>query len=362
MPTSAHQVVALHPTRLARAKRAFTTRTVHVLDQPDEWTWSVVDGVRPQAGDLVLARVAAIGQHSWLERPDGRRAHMYVDDEIVVAYGARYAPDAFEGVVSDDLGPCDLLAGGGIAGRCLSQSPKVGAPTKLEPVGLLALGGEPLNLRRFATAQVDSLDPTMRPLHTVGVVGTSMNAGKTTALAALVRGLVRSGLRVGAVKVTGTGSGGDLWRYHDAGAEWTYDFTDAGYPTTWQVPVTELERASSALVDLVTRRGADVAVVEIADGLFQTETAALLASPVVRLLLDGLLFAAVDALGAQAGAERLRAMGYDVRAVTGRFTSTPLALREAAACGLAPLTPLDLQSPELASSLLGRVPAAAAAV
>ncbi|WP_020577959.1 molybdopterin-guanine dinucleotide biosynthesis protein MobB [Actinopolymorpha alba] len=355
MPTSAHQVMALDPVRLARAKRGFTTRNVHLLDTPHDWPWSLVDGVRPQPGDLVLARVTGIGQHAWLERPDGRRATMYVDDEVVVAYGARYAPDAFEGLVSDDLGPCDLLAGGGIAGQCLSRSPKVAAPTRLEPSGLLAVNGQPLNLRQFARCAVDSPEPTTRPLHTVGVVGTSMNAGKTTALAALVRGLSRAGLRVGAVKVTGTGSGGDLWKYEDAGAEWIYDFTDAGYPTTYKVPVNDLERAAAGLVDQIARRGADVAVVEIADGIFQAETAALLASPVIRLLLDGVLFAAGDALGAQAGADRLRSWGYDVRAVTGRFTASPLALREAEACGLGPLTQLDLQSPRVAAELLGLV-------
>ena len=357
MPTSTYHVMDLDPGRLASAKRAFTTRTVHPLSSPREWTWSLVDGVRPEAGDLVLAKVTEIRQHGWLERPDGRRATMYVDDEIVVAYGARYAPDAFEGVVPDDLSPCDLLAGGGIAGRYLTRSPKVDEPTKLTPVGLLAMGGRPLNLRQFATCLIDTPEPMSRPLHTIGVVGSSMNAGKTTALAALVRGLTRAGLRVGAVKVTGTGSGGDLWRYHDAGAEWIYDFTDAGYSTTFQVPVGDLERVASRLVDLVTQRGADVAVVEIADGIFQSETAALLASPVVRLLLDGVLFASGDALGAQAGAERLRAMGYDVRAVTGRFTASPLAVREADAYGFGALTALDLAVPEVATSVAGLIPA-----
>jgi Molybdopterin guanine dinucleotide synthesis protein B len=357
-PSPACQIQPLDAVRVSRAKRAFTTRTVHPLVSPREWTWSLVTGVVPRAGDLVLAQVTGIGQHAWLERPDGRRAAIYLDDEVVVAYGARYAPDAFEGVVPDDLGPCDLLAGGGIAGRCLSCSPKVSTPTQLAPAGLLATAaGVPLNLRDFAACSIDSPEPTTRPLHTVGVVGSSMNAGKTTALAGLVRGLARAGLRVGALKVTGTGSGGDLWRYHDAGAEWVLDFTDAGYATTFQVPVPDLERVASRLVDLVTQRGADVVVIEIADGIFQAETAALLMSPVVRLLLDGVLFAAGDALGAQAGAERLRSLGYDVRAVTGRFTATPLAVREAVANGLGALTPLDLQLPDVAASIVGRLPA-----
>ncbi|MBM7784244.1 hypothetical protein [Tenggerimyces flavus] len=346
-------ITSLDAARLRRAKGAFTTRNVDPLRHPEQVAWSLIEGVRPHAGDLVLAEVTDLGQHKSIERTDGRRSTLYVGDEVVVAYGARYAPDQFEGVVPADLGPCDLLAAGGIAGKCVAKSSKVNVPTKLRPLGLLAANGQRLDLRRFATFPTDEIEAMTRPRHTIAVVGTSMNSGKTTALAALGRGLTRAGLRVGAAKVTGTGAGPDLWSYTDAGVEWVCDFTDAGYATTYQVPIPELERVASALVDGLARRGADVVLVEIADGILQQETAGLLASPVIRLLLDGVIFASGDALGAHAGVERVRAWGYDVRAAGGLLTVSPLAIREAASLGIDVLSAADLADPSIATKVAG---------
>lgn len=86
--------------RLRRAAWAFTTRRVR----------AGVCGVRldakaPEAGDLVLARVDTIGYHSGLQLPEGRKKLFFVGDEIVVAYGNRYAPNQFEAVVPKTLGP-----------------------------------------------------------------------------------------------------------------------------------------------------------------------------------------------------------------------------------------------------------------
>ena len=63
--------------------------------------------------------------------------------------------------------------------------------------------------------------------------------------------------------------------------------------------------------------GAEVAVVELADGLFQTETAALLRCSLIRDMLDGVLFAAPDALSAYGGVTILRDMGLEPLAVSG---------------------------------------------
>jgi hypothetical protein len=87
--------------------------------------------------------------------------------------------------------------------------------------------------------------------------------------------------------------------------------------------------------------------------VLQPETAGLLASPVLRLLLDGVIFAAGDALGAHMGVERVRAMGYDVRAAGGLFTVSPLAIREAVSLGVDVLTAADLSDPAVAMKVAG---------
>jgi hypothetical protein len=47
-------------------------------------------------------------------------------DAIIVAYGHRYAPDQFEAYVPEDLGPCHLVAGGGVAAREAERATRIG--------------------------------------------------------------------------------------------------------------------------------------------------------------------------------------------------------------------------------------------
>ena len=101
--------IHLDSERLARAKRAFTTRNV-----PASVLHSVTAAFTPRAGDLVLARVVEVGAHKQVELPTSRKATLFAGDEVILAYGNRYAPDQFEAYVPDDLDLCDLAAGGGI--------------------------------------------------------------------------------------------------------------------------------------------------------------------------------------------------------------------------------------------------------
>jgi dethiobiotin synthetase len=277
---------------------------------------------------VLLAAVTELGHHARLESPDGRRVQLYPGDEIIVAYGARYAPDQFEAVVPDAVGPCDLVAGGGIAARVVARHASTKKATTIVPIGVLTdIAGDALHLRRFVPAQY--VRRSSRADQIVAVVGTSMNAGKTTSAANLIRGLAAGGLKVGACKITGTGSGGDIWSMRDAGAAIALDFTDVGYATTAGADLKELEASAHLLIDRVLAHGVDLVVVEIADGLLQRETAALLSSARTANRLDAVLLAAADSMGAVMGASWLRERGLPLRAVTGLLTSSPLATREA---------------------------------
>ena len=300
---------------------------------------------------MVLARVTAIGHHAKLELPQGRRSQLYKGDEIVVTYANRYAPDQFEAEVPDDLGECHLVAAGGIAARMLSKNAKTRNPTRIRPLGLLAdLHGRRLNVNDW---RIDS-GPFPKPLPPVIVVaGTAMNAGKTTAAARLIRGLVRAGKRVGAAKVTGTGAGGDYWQMMDAGACEVVDFTDAGYASTYQLPAQEIEKVFLRLLSHLGSLKTDVIVVEVADGVLQAETAALLASQGFSYYCDKLIFAASDAMGAVAGVQWLQSKGLNVHAVSGALTASPLAVRETStALGLPVLSKQGLSDPSVALELL----------
>ncbi len=323
------QLEPLLKLRLERAKWAYTTRRINQQQSMQ----LLLGPVSPEAGDLVLARVEELGQHKRLELVSSRRATLFEGDEIVVVYGNRYAPDQFEGIVPDHLGACRLVAAGGVAARLLNRHDKVKSATRITPLGLLTdKDGHRINLRDARLPKTDQIG--LKPLVLV-VAGTSMNSGKTTACANLVRGFVRQGIKVAAAKFTGTGAGADYRSLVDAGANPVFDFIDAGYVSTYRVD-------RDVLLDIVITLGSqmaatqpDIIIVEVADGLLQRETSRLFATPAFTEWADGVIFAANDALGAQAGVTWLSARQLPVFAITGVLTSSPLAQREAEdICGL----------------------------
>lgn len=340
-------ILPISQSRLSNAKTSYTPRNVKLGAAVNLLTGA---GVAPQAGDLVLARVENIGQHAGLELTNGRRATLFVGDEIVVCYGNRYAPDQFEAEVPIDLAECHLVAAGGIAARALSWHANMKSPTVIAPIGLLANGqGHRINLSCAALEK--SGHPQPLP-YTLAVVGTAMNAGKTTTAANLIRGLSNAGLRVGAAKVTGTGSGKDIWFMGDAGANLALDFTDAGFPSTFRSSPAEVAGILDTLTRHLARAGMDAIVLEVADGLYQAETAALLDSPAFSNTVDGVIFAAGDAMGAAAGVSWLRGKGLPVHAVSGLLTASPLAIIEAAsATGLPVYDKRMLRDAAIASDL-----------
>ncbi|WP_439580689.1 hypothetical protein, partial [Elioraea sp.] len=337
-----------HGATLSDAKWAYATRRI----APDRIARLSTDVARAAAGDLLLAEVRKVGHHKAIQLASGRLSTLFPGDRLILAVGARYAPDQFLARAEIDPAGCELAAAGGIAGRVEQQHDQIGPPTALTPIALLAdADGRPVNLRDAAIA-LSSL-PSQIP--TIAVVGTSMNSGKTMTVAAIVRGLVASGLRVGAAKITGTGAFGDPNLYRDAGAAEVLDFTDAGFATTFGVASPQLERIAIGLTAALAERGCDAAVLEIADGLYHTQSRALLASAALRsLLLGRLVFAATDAVSAVGGAADLAAMGLPPIAISGLFTRSPLAMAEAAMHVTAPILPQEaLRAAAAARSLLG---------
>lgn len=313
--------------RLRAAKRAFSVRNV----PPSALRMVDKRARRPQPGDIVLARVLEVGRLKGLQTPSGRKAKLYVDDEVILVYGHRYAPDAYEAEIPADMGLCELAAAGGLAGRIRETNVKFAneqsPPTLLKPIGLFVDADErALNLSDFPKV---ASAPGERRIPVICVFGASMNAGKTTMAGGIIRGLTRQGLKVGAAKVTGTCSGGDLFTFEDAGAIKAIDFTDAGLVSTYRENVDRLVSASETLVGALQDEGCDVAVVEIADGLFQQETAALLRHEQFHGLVDHWTFAADNAPSILAGLNLARTLGLDIRAVSGSVTVSPLAVREA---------------------------------
>jgi hypothetical protein len=282
--------------RKNRFKISYTARRAN----PDHFHMILSGELTPHVGDFVVGRVQDLGQHGRLELTNGRRAQLFPGDEVVVCYGNRYAPDQFEAEIPHDLSPCHLVAAGGIASRVITQHVNMEPATTLEIVGLLCDSYfKRINLSSYSLTQhgFKQTRPT-----TIAVLGTSMNAGKTTTAAHLIYGLTRAGKSVGAAKVTGTGAGGDIWKMTDAGAKIALDFTHAGVPSTYKASLPDLHRILQTLMSHLIDHEVDVIVLEVADGLFQQETSNLVSSNLFRSCIDGVLFASSGALGALAGA------------------------------------------------------------
>lgn len=327
------------PSACEIAKWAFTTRRVNRSD---------VRGLSTQlcgarAGDLILCEVAEIGHHKKIQLAERRVSTSYPGDFVVLCLGDRYAPDQFlaSAVIDDDL--IDLVAGGGVAGRVDAAHEFMDEPTRLKPLGLLTdAQGKTLNIADYA---LPPLAPNDR-VTVIGVFGASMNSGKTTAASSLAHGLMRAGYAVAGVKATGTGAFGDFNSFEDGGAP-ALDFTDAGMATTYRQPLEVIEAGFDTLVATAAERGAEVIVVEIADGVFQQETRAILTSSRIRDRLDGILFAAPDALSALGGITVLAQVDLTPFAISGMLSCSPLAAAEAAeVTGLPILSREDLWSAE----------------
>ena len=348
-----HALSSIISDRLAQAKWAFATRRVRRSDAV-----CLLDSLaEARSGDLVLGRVDRIGSHKRVQLAEGRASTLYTGDIVVLACGDRYAPDQFEGLAELDPDGADMLAGGGVLGRMRQRHDRMSAPTRVAPLGLLGdRAGRVINLADYALGQTTHPVAQRDDIVVIAVVGASMNSGKTTAVASLAHGLCRAGHRVAAIKATGTGAFGDFNAFVDTGAHYVADFTDAGMVSTYRQPLGRIEAGLQTLLSHAAGAGCEVAVVELADGVFQKETADLLKTPGVRDGFAGVVFAAPDALAAAGGCAALRTMGIEPALVTGMVSCSPLGASEAeTATRVSVVTRGTLCDPAQANALLARM-------
>ena len=302
--------------------------------------------VTPYRGVIALAEVEKVGKNTALELSNGRRCALHEGDTLAVVFGNRYATMQFEGYARTNGARCDLLSMGGLCGLVESKHASVGEPTKLRLLGAIADGNQ-----RQLCLEDYSLRPTSRTrkIPVMVVCGTSMDAGKTHTVMCAIMGLRRGGHRVAGIKLTGSAAGRDTWSMLDAGADVALDFVDGGYPSTYLCTPDELLNLHHLLLDEAVVQGAEWAVIEIADGLLQPETAALLQNPLFSSTVDDFLFAAGEPMSALAGVNLLRKWNLEPLAVSGVVSMSSLSIREAEeATNVRCLTAAQLQNGELA--------------
>src|SRR6266850_620864 len=314
---------------------------------PSAFATRLPSPTHPRPGTIALAQLEKIGKNAPLELVSGRPATLHEGDLLAVVFGNRYATEQFEGYARRQGDACDLLSMGGLCGVVESRHASVAEPSKLRILGALGNShGRPLRLQDFALAGAGAMT-SVRPRVLV-VCGTSMDAGKTHTAVNLIRGLRLLGDSVAGIKLTGTATGRDTWGMLDAGARPALDFIDGGLPSTYLATLDELLSLYQLLVGHAGLAGAQWVVIEIADGLLQPETAALLQCRSFRDTVEHWVFATSDPLAAEGGVRLLRKWDIEPIAVSGIVSMSPLAMREAQnASKVRCLTAKEIQCGEL---------------
>lgn len=297
-----------------------------------------------RSGDLIIARVKSLGSHPALITSEAKRLRLYRDDIMLGVTGSRYATDAFEAKITQD-GPLHLVTASGMCATVLNRHSNQSDPTALDLLGRICDSGGPINLveRCFVPRA-----PRYAKTNVVLILGSGMNAGKTTTSRRLVKALLRSGLRVAVSKLTGSVSHRDLYEYESTGAHDVRDFSQYGFPSTYGCTLSELEQLFLTMVADAEQVCPDVIVIEIADGVLQNETAAILSSTVCRPLVFGTVLAAPCSLSSLQGIHQIAKHGHTVLAVSGLISNSPLMVREFEECSDVPFASSSNQATELA--------------
>ena len=313
---------------VSRAKCGWACRS---LRRDEQYTVvPMADGLasesKGQPGDVIVARVTQVRNHTRVVTPHDGRVRLYEGDLVIGVLGNRYATDAFEAYAVVENDSVDMLTNAGMLGSVRQRNPAVKPPTRLEVIGQLAdAGGEPINLIRREFEAGIGADISKR---VVLMLGTGMNAGKTTSATKLVRGLMAQGHKVGALKVTGSVSSNDRSELAATGATYVRDFSDYGFPSTFLEDFDRLKQLFLTMVSDALQAGAETVVVELADGVLQRETEALIADRDVQACTVGAVLAAPCALSALLGCKVIREAGVEVLGVTGIINNAPLFVRE----------------------------------
>jgi hypothetical protein len=289
-----------------------------------------------EAGTVIACRVLnAKTTYDTLEDVHGRMVKLYPGDVIAGALGHRDALYGFSGHVPETVAVGDelqLLNMGGVCGTGAVRSPANGEPFRLEVLGSVlefpwidTRVGVPANVTRAALPSAP-LAPGAALPPIVTLVGTCMDAGKTTAAAALINELACRGLRVAAGKLTGVSLRRDVLAMRDCGADPVAIFTDFGVVTTNE---TNCVAAAHGLVAHLAESAPDLLVLEMGDGLLGTYgVRSLLDDPALRSGLRYVVLCAQDPVGAWGGVRLLEGRhGLAVDLVCGRVTDTPVGKR-----------------------------------
>ena len=230
----------------------------------------LTDKLSTRSGTVLAAQVLHDNSiYDEMELPTGRMSKLKKDDIIAVALGERMALKGFVGHLPKTLKTNDvinLLNFGGIAGICTSANTReVGEPLRIRVLGGIARKGKLLNIDQAALFKPAPKLKSKIPL--ILITAGSMDSGKTTVAAEIIKTLTRIGMRLAAAKLTGVGAMRDLYRMEDYGVYESVSFVDAGITSTANIDPKTVVNVGKGALNYLSRGKPDAIIVELGDGI-----------------------------------------------------------------------------------------------
>lgn len=312
-----------------RIKRSYICKNVEEYDIDKKLGKTQI----PNVGDVAIFEVLSIGKHTSMQNDEKRNAAIYPGDRILAAFGTRYATEQFEGYLPTQvMREYHILGIGGTVGILHSMHTKFAGigPTCLKMIGYAVDSeGSILNTKLIKADEMKPYKGVMQKVTRVILsIGSSMDSGKTTTAANMVKGIKKAGMSAGFVKLTGTVCTKDRDLAYDNGADVVTDFGEMGFPSTYMCSEKELLNLYETLLTNIGASELDYVVMEIADGIYQRETEMLLNNKEFMSGIEAVIFSACDSLAAVQGVKSLQEMQISPSALGGLFTASPLLIRE----------------------------------
>ena len=313
----------------------------------------------PKAGDVAIFKVKELGKHTRIQTTGGNNSYILSGDLIMASFGNRYATGQMEGYIPETYhSTYHVLGQGGAIGILTSIHDKfedVG-PTTLSLVGYVVDDSGNVINTKYLNSDEASTHKSIPLLNTnpkvILSLGTSMDSGKTTTAAFINRGLKLARKKVAFIKLTGTVYTKDKSMVRDYGANISIDFSNFGFPSTYMCSTLEIINLYKRLLNRVIVHNPDYIIVEIADGLLQRETSALIHNKNFMNNVSGVLFSSGDSMSAISGSDLLTKLGCKIIGVSGLFSASPLLVNEVEQqSNYTVLTGKDLMSKEIINTL-----------
>jgi hypothetical protein len=286
----------------------------------------------PKAGDVGLFQVVEVDRHSSMQCTDRRSHSIFDSDYILAVFGDRYATSQYEGYVpSEPMDIYHIIGAGGVIGivRTKNAAWEDYEPTTVKLIGYCCDDNGKVINTMFRNHQRSTFTGKVPgDAKVILSIGSTMDSGKTTTAAHIARGLKTTGKQVAFIKLTGTVYTKDIDYVVDCGADVAMDFSNLGFPSTFLVDKPTILDIYQTLLDELGKTKPAYIVMEIADGLFQKETAFLLADKSFMNTIHNVVFSCGDSLSVMAGLQVLKELNIKPCMVSGRFTMSPLLITE----------------------------------